>query len=119
MSSACPGAKPTPLQRVVCLLVITHAKPLCLVFCTEASLTRESNPFATQMECIADVGWHFVIGPKSGHCHSGRCCQNWSTKEVNKSQGASSSILGWTGITGSGMVQQSESVGVTGCPSKA
>jgi len=56
ISLACPGAMPTPLHSVVVLFVITHAKPLCLFFWTEASLTSEINPWARHIECIANVG---------------------------------------------------------------
>jgi len=56
MSSTCPSARPTPFHSGWASCMITQAKPLCLFFWTEVSLTRDIVPW-TWVIFKSQFGW--------------------------------------------------------------
>jgi len=76
ISSSLPGARPTPFHSVWSLWVMTHTKPLCFDFCTDAWLTREMRPFAWLTCIMLLLGCSCQMGPNSGFCHASRVVWN-------------------------------------------
>jgi len=80
MSSASPGARPKPVQRVMSPWFMVHANPLCLFFWMDASLTIVSVEGLPQRLWRYCVGWCHRIGPNMGRCQGSSCSRNCATK---------------------------------------
>jgi len=119
MSTSGPGARPSLHHNGAALCVITHAKPLCLSFCTEALLTIITGVMVAICWYRVLVEWALQSDLYNTCFHGGRreqncCCNIFYFTVVSVGRGSVGVIL----ITGRRICPNVGSVGVTGGPSK-
>jgi len=76
---SCGGGWSSPDGAVS--MVDYHANPLCLLFCTKASLTSKIVLLFLQRAWRYVVGLCLWIGPNNGCCHGSKLLQNWAMRK--------------------------------------